>query len=74
MSKGPGRPAAAVNHRLVKVLDRAGVTQSGLAEKLGISKQAVNYWCQIGVPALRCEKVAKVLRCTVRELRPDVFR
>jgi DNA-binding transcriptional regulator YdaS (Cro superfamily) len=71
--KGPGRPAAQPNTRLVKLLERAGMTQAELAGKLGLSKQAVNYWCDIGVPALRCEKVAKVVKCSLRELRPDVF-
>jgi transcriptional regulator with XRE-family HTH domain len=71
--KGPGRPAALPNTRLVKLLDRADMSQAALAEKLGISKQAVNYWCSIGVPATRCEKVARALKCSLRELRPDVF-
>ena len=69
-----GRPAAKANSKLVRALKRAGINQSVLAEKLRVTRQAVSYWCRTGVPAERTHLVARVLGCTVRELRPDVYR
>ena len=70
----PGRPRAAPNSLLLKVLERKHLTQAELARGLGITKQAVNYWCEIGVPLTRVYDVADVLNCSVKALRPDVFR
>lgn len=72
--RGPGRPKALPNNRLLKILNRIGYTQQGLADQLKISKQSVNYWCRIGVPANRCHDVARILPCSLNELRPDLFR
>ena len=69
-----GRPAARPNSKLVRAIKRAGINQSTLAEKLRVTRQAVSYWCQTGVPAERAHRVAAALGCTVRELRPDVYR
>lgn len=72
--RGPGRPKAPHNDRLLKYLNKAGMTQKDLADKLRISKQSVNYWCSIGVPAARCLTVAQKLGCSLKDLRPDLYR
>jgi hypothetical protein len=50
------------------------MTQAELAREVGVTKQAVGYWCQIGVPLTRIHDVAKALPCSLKSLRPDVFR
>jgi len=70
----PGRPAAKPNALLLKVLEKHRWTQAALARELGISKQAVNYWCETGVPLTRVHDVASAIPCTLKSLRPDVFR
>jgi DNA-binding transcriptional regulator YdaS (Cro superfamily) len=74
MKRGPGRPKALPNNRLEKVLASSKYTQASLAERLGISRQSVSYWCDIGVPANRVPEVARLLKVEPRALRPDVYR
>ena len=69
-----GRPAAKANTKLLRAIKRAGINQSTLAEKVRVTRQAVSYWCRTGVPAERAHIVARALGCTVRDLRPDVYR
>jgi DNA-binding transcriptional regulator YdaS (Cro superfamily) len=74
MKRKAGRPKALPNDRLVKVLASSKYTQASLAEKLGVTRQSVNYWCDIGVPASRVPEVARLLKVQPRTLRPDVFK
>lgn len=69
-----GRPAAAHNERLKRAIKRSGLNQSTLAQMLRVTRQAVSYWCQTGVPAERTIAVARALGCEAKDLRPDVFR
>ena len=69
-----GRPPNKPNSRLRRALKRSGLNQSVLAEKLRVTRQAVSYWTQTGVPADRVLAVARVIGCAVSDLRPDVYR
>jgi DNA-binding XRE family transcriptional regulator len=70
----PGRPAAKPNALLLTALDKRHMTQAALAREVGVTKQAANYWCETGVPLTRVHDVAAVLKCSLKALRPDVFR
>jgi DNA invertase Pin-like site-specific DNA recombinase len=68
-----GRPAAKPNVRLARILKRSKYPPSALAKKLGVSRQAVHWWMQWGVPAERVLAVAMALPCAMRDLRPDIY-
>lgn len=61
-----------------KAIDRAlaavGGRQTVLAERLGITKQAVNAWRRRGIPLRRLPDVAAATGLTVAELLPERFR
>ncbi len=59
---------------LKRAIKRSGINQSTLAEKMRVTRQAVSYWARAGVPAERVVSIARALGCSVRELRPDLYR
>lgn len=62
-----------VNLRLHEVLKEKGVLQKELAEKLGVSRVTVNYWCKNQTtPSLETLiHVAKLLKVTICDLIND---
>lgn len=58
--------------------NRHGVGIQELAKRLGVSRQAVNYYCQQGDknPVAQLERIAEAIGCKVEEFfsgnRPDV--
>ena len=57
-------------------LDRAAKvmgTQAALAEKLGVTAQAVTNWRRNGVPAERVLDIERVTGVPRHELRPDIY-
>lgn len=55
-------------NKLQILLARAGINQSRLAERLGVSRQAVSlYFHQIGVNAVTARKIADALGCDVED-------
>lgn len=68
-----GRPAAKPNTRLAKILKRSKYAPADLARHMGVTRQAVDWWMNWGVPANRAMDVARHLPCALRDLRPDIF-
>jgi DNA-binding transcriptional regulator YdaS (Cro superfamily) len=59
-------------------LEKAIEHQDGtanMAEKLGVSRQAINQWKTRGIPAERAVQIEKLLEGQVsrKQLRPDLF-
>lgn len=65
MNKRNGPPHI-LHHAAQKV---GGIPQ--LAQKLGISRQAIYYWTRI--PADRVVEIERITGIDRRELRPDIF-
>lgn len=59
---------------LQRAIKRSGLNQSSLAEKLRVTRQLVSYWARERVPAERVVSIARALGCSVRDLRPDLYR
>lgn len=66
------------NHAaLAKAMKDAGLTQAGLAERIGTRQSLVQYWAsnsKRGVPAEWVERVAKATGAKAYELRPDIWK
>lgn len=44
---------------------------NGLAEKIGVTRQAVFYWSKSGIAPDKLPAVAKALGCKIEEIAPD---
>lgn len=62
--------SAFMNEALQKAIDKAG-TAKDLAEKLGISAQAISQWEK--VPPLRVIEIERLTGVPRHELRPDLY-
>jgi hypothetical protein len=77
MKKRPvGRPPSDLAHgrRFQRQLKRSGLSLSDIAHAFGMSRQAVYGWKDTGVSANRVSGVAFLFDCSVRDLRPDVYK
>ncbi len=69
-----GRPAktkrSALGERITALRDRAGLSQTGLADKLGIGQQTVAYWERRAVVLKpdQIDAIAAALGCTHQEI------
>lgn len=65
----------AVILRIHEVLKERGLLQKDLAEKLGVSKVTVNYWCNNQTtPSLETLiQVAKILKVKISDLINETF-
>lgn len=63
-----------MNKQLLKACKIVG-SQEKLAKELGVSRQAVQQWCQTKLPATRVRAVERLTGGLVTryKLRPDVF-
>lgn len=54
---------------LQKILDKFGITGTGLAEMMGVSQPSVAIWMKRGTVSLSTAfRIATVLKCDIREL------
>ena len=56
-----------------ELLDGAGTNQTGLAQRAGISRQLLNKWRTVGVPAGHVVKLEHLTGVSRKRIRPDVF-
>ncbi|ANB27207.1 hypothetical protein A6F57_19705 [Alteromonas stellipolaris] len=56
-----------------KCVAAAGGTQKQLAEKLGITEQAVGKWKNKKIPVMRSIEIERVLGIDRSILRPDIY-
>jgi len=56
-----------------ELLDGAGTNQAGLANKLGITRQLLNKWKTVEVPATRVVRLEHLTGVSRKRIRPDVF-
>ena len=56
-----------------ELLDGAGTNQAGLAQRVGVSRQLINKWKTVEVPATHVIKLEKVTGVPREKIRPDVF-
>ncbi|MBF0035899.1 helix-turn-helix domain-containing protein [Citrobacter freundii] len=57
---------------LIAAIKSSGSAKN-LAEKIGISKQAISLWHRAGIPATRVLQIFSVTGVTPHELRPDLY-
>lgn len=73
----PNPASAKLNfHRAFRRAEKRdpALTYASLGDACGVSRQAASLWARTGVPARQVHKVAAILKCSVRDLRPDIFR
>ena len=56
-----------------ELLNGAGTNQAGLAQRVGVSRQLINKWKTVEVPATHVIKLEKVTGVPREKIRPDVF-
>lgn len=56
-----------------ELLEGAGTNQTGLAHKVGISRQLLNRWRKVGVPAKHVVRLEHLTGVSRKRIRPDVF-
>lgn len=53
-------------------IERSGSAKN-LADKIGITKQAISLWHRVGIPATRVLQIFNATGVTPHELRPDLY-
>ena len=56
-----------------ELLDGAGTNQAGLAKKIGITRQMLNNYKTVEIPATRVIQFESVTGVSRKKIRPDVF-
>ncbi|HDR2353311.1 TPA: helix-turn-helix domain-containing protein [Enterobacter roggenkampii] len=57
---------------LITAIERSGSAKN-LADKIGITKQAISLWHRMGIPATRVLQIFNATGVTPHELRPDLY-
>ncbi|HHI2551387.1 TPA: transcriptional regulator [Klebsiella aerogenes] len=57
---------------LTTAIERSGSAKN-LADKIGITKQAISLWHRMGIPAARVLQIFNATGVTPHELRPDLY-
>lgn len=60
---------------IIAVMDMLnGVSQGEVARRIGLTRQAVTYWCKVGrVPPEHVARVAEIIGLPCHVIRPDIF-
>ncbi len=56
-----------------ELLDGAGTNQTGLAKKIGVTRQMLHKYKTFNIPATRVIQLEKVTGVPRERIRPDVF-